>query len=398
MPPRSRHAMRVCARTESRKQPSFPRNRSGSTVMTLRRSCEIALLKREIAMGSNVVVATRRVRQVRRSKNTFPAGRRSFLSYCAAAILTVSMPAYAGAGSDYPDRPIQVYVPFAAGSASDVITRVLLGRMATSLGQNFVVENRPGAGGNTGTAAAAHAAPDGYTLVMSTSGPLAANKSLFKELGYDPQKDFAPICLFATLPNIIVINAKLPPKTLFDLINYAKQHPRQLNYGSVGVGSSQHLAGAYFEQLTGTQLVHVPYRNIASYTPDFISGQVPVGFQLLPNVLGLIKNGDARALAVASNKRMTALPDVPTAAEAGLQGYESYAWLALLAPANTDKTIIDKLYAAVEEALKDPKVRPLFVEQGAEPVVLGPENLRNFIASETAKWAAIIEKIGIDPM
>src|SRR6202012_3368654 len=230
------------------------------------------------------------------------------------------MPSGAPADS-YPDRPIQIYVPFAAGSASDVITRILLNRMSTSLGQNFVVENRPGAGGNTGTAAVAHAAPDGYALVMSTSGPLAANKALFKDLGYDPQKDFARIRLFASLPNIVVINAKLPPRTLAELVQYAKEHPKQLNYGSVGVGSSQHLAGAYFEQLTGTQLVHVPYRNIASYTPDFIAGQVPLGFQLLPNVLGLIKSGDARALAVASSKRMTALPDVPPAAAAGLPGY-----------------------------------------------------------------------------
>jgi tripartite-type tricarboxylate transporter receptor subunit TctC len=178
--------------------------------------------------------------------------RRSFLSLCVAAIPMIAMPAMAGTDAAYPDRPIQIVVPFAAGSASDVITRILLNRMATSLGQNFVVENRPGAGGNTGTAAVVHAAPDGYTLVMSTSGPLAANKALFKELGYDPQQDFAPICLFATLPNIVVINAKLPPKTLPELIDYAKQHPGQLNYGSVGVGSSQHLAGAYFEQLTGT--------------------------------------------------------------------------------------------------------------------------------------------------
>jgi tripartite-type tricarboxylate transporter receptor subunit TctC len=348
-------------------------------------------------MGSNVVVATRRVKD-RRSKDTFRAGRRSFFSYCAAAILAVSTPAYAGADTSYPHRPIQVYVPFAAGSASDVITRVLLGRMAISLGQNFVVENRPGAGGNTGTAAAAHAAPDGYTLVMSTSGPLAANKSLFRELGYDPQKDFAPICLFATLPNVVVINAKLPPKTLRDLIDYAKEHPRELNYGSVGVGSSQHLAGAYFEQLTGTQLVHVAYRNIAGYTPDFISGQVPVGFQLLPNVLGLIKNGDARALAVASNKRLPALSDVPTAAEAGLQGYESYAWLALLAPANTDKAVVDRLYAAAQEATKDPKVRAFFAEQGAEPTDLGPEELKKFMASEISKWSEVIGKLGIAPM
>jgi tripartite-type tricarboxylate transporter receptor subunit TctC len=334
-----------------------------------------------MAMSSHVVVA-----------------RRSFLSHGAAAILAVAMPAYAGANSGYPDRPIQIFVPFAAGSASDVITRILLGRMSASLGQNFVVENRPGAGGNTGTAAAAHATPDGYTLVMSTSGPLAANKALFRELGYDPQKDFAPICLFATLPNVVVINAKLPPKTLIELIDYAKAHPNQLNYGSVGVGSSQHLAGAYFEQLTGTQLVHVPYRNIASYTPDFISGQVPVGFQLLPNVLGLIRNGDARALAVAGNKRMAALPDVPTAAEAGLPNYESYAWLALLAPANTDKALVDRLYAAAQDATQDPKVRALFAEQGAEPMDLGPEDLKKFMASEILKWSEVIGKMGIAPM
>jgi tripartite-type tricarboxylate transporter receptor subunit TctC len=324
--------------------------------------------------------------------------RRSFLSYGAAALLSVATPSIARAESGYPDRPIQIYVPFAAGSASDVITRILLNRMATSLGQNFVVENRPGAGGNTGTAAAAHAAPDGYTLVMSTSGPLAANKALFKDLGYDPQQDFVPICLFATLPNIVVINAKLPPKTLSELIDYAKARPKQLNYGSVGIGSSQHLAGAYFEQLTGTQLVHIPYKNIGSYAPDFISGQVPLGFQLLPNVLGLIKNGDARALAVASSKRMTALPDVPTAAEAGLQGYESAAWLALLAPANTDKAIIDRLYAAAQQATKDPNVRARFTEQGAEPADLGSEDLRKFIASEISKWSEVIGKLGIAPM
>ena len=156
---------------------------------------------------------------------------------------------------------------------------------------------------------------------MSTSGPLAANRTLFKNLGYDPEKDLTPISLFAILPNIIVINGKLPPKTLTEFIAYAKAHPKELNYGSVGVGSSQHLAAAYFEQITGVQLTHVPYRNIAQYTPDFLAGQVPLGFQLLPNVLGLLKNGDARALAVTSDKRMTALPDVPTAAEAGVKNY-----------------------------------------------------------------------------
>lgn len=321
------------------------------------------------------------------------------LSLCMIAVLAIAMPNSVKAqASKYPSRPIQVYVPFAGGSASDVITRILLNRMAKSLGQAFVVDNRPGAGGNIGTAAGAHASPDGYTLVMSTSGPLAANKALFKELGYDPQKNFAPICLFAVLPNVVVVNSKLQPKTLRELIDYARANPKKLNYGTVGVGSSQHLAAAYFEQLTGTELTHVPYRNIAGYTPDFIAGQVPLGFQLLPNVIGLIKSGDARALAVASNKRMTALPDVPTAAEAGLKNYESAAWLALLAPAATDKAIVDKLYAAADEALKDPQLRALFTEQGAEPTLLDPAGLGKFMASETEKWSTVIKKLGIDPM
>jgi tripartite-type tricarboxylate transporter receptor subunit TctC len=324
--------------------------------------------------------------------------RRRLLSVGGAACLATALPDIARSQSGYPDRAIQVDVPFAAGSASDVITRILLSRMATSVGQAMIVDNRPGAGGDSGTAAAAHAAPDGYTLVMSTSGPLAANKSLFRDLGYDPEKDFAPICLFAMMPNIVVINAKLPPKTLRELIDYAKARPGELNYGSVGVGSSQHLAGAYFEQLTGTRLTHVPYRNISGYTTDFIAGQVPLGFQLLPNVSGLIKNGDARALAVASRRRMTALPDVATAAEAGLQGYESSAWLALLAPARTDNAIIEKLHAAARDAVDDPKLRGLFAEQGAEPMVLGPDELKTFISSEIAKWAGIIRKIGIEPM
>ncbi|MGL9623055.1 tripartite tricarboxylate transporter substrate binding protein [Bradyrhizobium sp. U531] len=323
--------------------------------------------------------------------------RRSLLSLGGGALLAASglRPAQA---LDYPTRPIQVLVPFAGGSASDVITRILLNRMSTSLGQAFVVDNRPGAGGNIGTAAAAHAAPDGYTLLTGTSGPLAANKSLYKELPYDPLKDLAPIGLFATLPNVIVINSRLSPKSLNELIDYAKAHPRELNYGTVGIGSSQHLAATYFEQLTGTELTHVPYRNIAAYTPDFIAGQVPLGFQLLPNVISLIKSGDARALAVASDKRMSALPDVPTAAEAGLTNYASAAWLALLAPASTSQPVIDKLYAATVEAVNDPKVRALFVEQGAEPLVMDPQELKNFIASETAKWAGIIKKIGIEPM
>ena len=316
-------------------------------------------------------------------------------------LLAMCVVAFAGMRAQaqgYPTRPIEVIVPFAGGSASDVVTRVMLNEMSKSLGKNIIVDNRPGAGGNSGTAAATRAAPDGYTLVMSTSGPLAANKTLFKTLGYEPEKDFAPISLFAVLPNVIVINSKLPPKTLTEFIVYAKAHPKELNYGSVGVGSSQHLAGAYFEQIAGVELTHVPYRNIAQYTPDFIAGQVPLGFQFLPNVIGMLNSGDARALAVTSNTRMTALPNVPTAAEAGVKNYETFGWLALLAPAGTPKPIIDKIYKALAEAVKDPTVKARFIELGAEPVSPGPEELAKFIASETVKWREIIKTAGIPPM
>lgn len=311
---------------------------------------------------------------------------------CAAIVCGVSAKA-----QTYPARPVTVIVPFAGGSASDVVTRIMLDRMGKTLGQSFIVDNRPGGGGNIGTAMAVRAAPDGYTLVMSTVGPLAANRTLFKSLGYDPENDFTPISLFAILPNVVVINAKLPPKTLTEFVAYAKQHPKELNYGTVGVGSSQHLAAAYFEQVAGIQLTHVPYRNIAQYTPDFISGQVPLGFQFLPNVTGLLQSGDARALAVTTPTRMTALPDVPTAAEAGVQGYETFGWLALLGPQGMPKPFVESLYKALQEAVNDPAVRGRFVEQGAEPMSPGPEELQKFIVSETAKWRDIITKAGIEP-
>jgi tripartite-type tricarboxylate transporter receptor subunit TctC len=311
---------------------------------------------------------------------------------CAAIIGAVSAKA-----QTYPARNITVIVPFAGGSASDVVTRIMLDRMGKTLGQAIIVDNRPGGGGNIGTALATRAAADGYTLVMSTVGPLAANRTLFKSLGYDPESDFTPISLFAILPNVVVINAKLPPKTLTEFVAYAKQHPKELNYGTVGVGSSQHLAAAYFEQVAGIELTHVPYRNIAQYTPDFISGQVPLGFQFLPNVTGLLQSGDARALAVTTPKRMTVLPDVPTAAEAGVQGYETFGWLALLGPQGMPKPIVESLYKALQEAVNDPAVRGRFVEQGAEPMSPGPEELQKFIVSETAKWRDIITKAGIEP-
>jgi len=298
----------------------------------------------------------------------------------------------------YPTRPIQVIIPFAGGSASDVVTRILLDRAGKSIGQPFIIDNRPGAGGNIGTLAAARAAADGYTLVGTGSGPVAANKTLYRDLGFDAERDFEPISMIAVFPIIVVASTKLPVKTLAELIAYAKERPNELNYGSVGIGSSQHLAGAFFEQVVGIKLTHVPYRNIAQYAPDLIAGTVPLGFQWLPNVSAPLNSGGAKALAVSSSKRMKALPDVPTTTEAGLQDYENSGWFMLLAPRGTPKPIVAKLNQELTAALADASVRDRFTEQGAEAFSSTPEELGKLITSETAKWRDIITKAGIQPI
>jgi tripartite-type tricarboxylate transporter receptor subunit TctC len=240
---------------------------------------------------------------------------KKFLPTIAAAML---IGAAAARAENYPTRPITAIVPFAGGSASDVVSRILFDRMSKSLGQPIVVENRPGAGGNSGTADAAKAAPDGYTIVGGGSGPVAANVTLYKHLDYDPQKDLVTISPFASFTIVVVASAKLPVNNLQELIAYAKAHPGELNYGSVGIGSSQHLAGEFFAQLTGAKITHVPYRNIGQYMPDLMSGQVPLGFQWYPNISAALAAKGARALAVAGGNRLDALPDVPTTKEAGL--------------------------------------------------------------------------------
>jgi tripartite-type tricarboxylate transporter receptor subunit TctC len=316
----------------------------------------------------------------------------------AITVLAALLDSPAANAETYPARPIQVIVPFAGGSASDVVTRILLDRTSKSIGQPFIIDNRPGAGGNTGTLAAARATPDGYTLVGSGSGPVAANKTLYRDLGYDSEKDFEPVAMIGVFPIVIVASTKLPVKNLTEMIAYAKARPGELNYGSVGIGSSQHLAGAYFDQITGVKLTHVPYRNIAQYAPDLIAGTVPLGFQWLPNVLATLNSGGAKALAVASKKRMAALPDVPTTAEAGLPNYEASGWFVMLAPKGTPQPIVAKLNQELNAALSDPALRDKFTEQGAEAVVFTPDALGKFIASEVIKWRDIITKAGIQPI
>ena len=296
---------------------------------------------------------------------------------------------------DYPTRPITAIVPFAGGSASDVVSRILFDHMSKSLGQPIIVENRPGAGGNNGTAAAAKAAPDGYTIVGGGSGPVAANVTLYKQLDYDPQKDLVTISPFASFTIVVVASNKLPVNNLQELIAYAKAHPGELNYGSVGIGSSQHLAGEFFAQLTGVKITHVPYRNIGQYMPDLMSGQVPLGFQWYPNISAALAAKGAKALAVAGANRLEALPDVPTSKEAGLPQYAVSGWFALLAPHGTPPAIVAKLNSALKTAVEDPAVRARFAQQGAEAIYMTLDQSKKFMADEIVKYHDIITKAGI---
>lgn len=296
---------------------------------------------------------------------------------------------------DYPTRPITAIVPFAGGSASDVVSRILFDHMSKSLGQPIIVENRPGAGGNNGTADAAKAAPDGYTIVGGGSGPVAANVTLYKQLDYDPQKDLVTISPFASFTIVVVASNKLPVNNLQELIAYAKAHPGELNYGSVGIGSSQHLAGEFFAQLTGVKITHVPYRNIGQYMPDLMSGQVPLGFQWYPNISAALAAKGAKALAVAGANRLEALPDVPTSKEAGLPQYAASGWFALLAPHGTPPAIVAKLNSALKTAVEDPAVRARFAQQGAEAIYMTLDQSKKFMADEIVKYHDIITKAGI---
>jgi tripartite-type tricarboxylate transporter receptor subunit TctC len=321
----------------------------------------------------------------------------NLLRLASAAALALSMltGATAAQAQAYPTRPITVIIPFAGGSASDVVSRIMLDKMSRSLGQPIIIENKPGAGGNSGTQLAARSAPDGYTLVGGGSGPVAANLSLYKNLGYDPLKELDIISPFASFTIVVTASNTLGIKSLKELIERAKQEPGKLNYGSVGIGSSQHLAGEYFSQVTGTKLTHVPYRNIAQYGPDLIAGIVQLGFQWYPNVSGPIEAKGASALAVAGDQRLAALPDTPTSAEAGVPEYKVDGWFALAAPAGTPKPILERLNKELGEALKDPTVRTSFEKAGALPIALGLDQAKKFHADEIVKYRDIISKAGI---
>jgi tripartite-type tricarboxylate transporter receptor subunit TctC len=322
------------------------------------------------------------------------AGNSKCLVLGAGLMLACAFTSSVAIAQAYPSRAITAIIPFAGGSASDVVSRIMFDKMSKIMGQPIILENRPGAGGNIGTAVGAKAAPDGYTIIGGGSGPVAANLTLYKTLGYDPEKDLEMISPFAGFTIVVAVSKNLPVSSLKELVGYAKSHPG-LNYGSVGIGSSQHLAGEYFSQVTGVKIVHVPYRNIAQYGPDLMAGTVPLGFQWFPNIAGPLGAKGAIPLAVAGDKRIPALPDTPTTTEAGLPEYKVNGWFALLAPRGTPKPILEKLNSVMTAALNDPAVRQGFATAGAETIALPLGEAKKFHHNEIIKYRDIIVKAGI---
>ena len=293
----------------------------------------------------------------------------------------------------WPTRPIKLIVPLTAGGPTDLLARILSQPLSERLGQPIIIENRPGAGGNIGADLAAKSDPDGYTLLLGTSGPLAINASLYGNLRFDPIKGFSPVILAATAPFVVAVNPTMAAKTLRELLAYAKQNPGKLNFGAVP-GSAAHLATELFKSTAGINIVHVPYKGAAPATNDLIAGQIDMSFASTPGVLPQIKAGKLRALAVTSSERLKVLPDVPTLAESGLDGYSASVWYGVVAPANTPVAIVARLNAELSAILKDPKVLGQMAQNDFDPAGSTPEQFAAFIKAETEKWAKVVKSSG----
>ena len=298
------------------------------------------------------------------------------------------------ADAAYPDRPIRVIVPFAPGGGGDTLARTVLNKIAEQQGWTFVVDNRAGAGGNIGTAAAAKAEPDGYTLVYGTNGTFAINHTLYDNAGFDPIKDFAPVSRFTQIALLVVINPSVPANSAKELIAYLKANPGKINIASAGNGTTSHLAQEMFKNATGVVYQHVPYRGGGPAKIDLMSGQVQMMIEIMPSVLPLAREGKLRALAVTTTKRWPLAPDIPTLAEEAIPGFEVTAWDGLWAPAGTPKEIIATLNAAARKALTDPQLVDALLKSGAEPVPSTPEELGTFVASELPRWGKAVSQSG----
>ena len=313
---------------------------------------------------------------------------------CAAAIVFAGV---AGARAQiYPSRVITLVIPFAPGGLTTIVGRGVADKMGELLGEKIVIDNRPGAGGTVGTKAVAKSEPDGYTLVLGYTGTLAIGPSLYKNVGYDPRKDFAPIGMIGNAPNSLVVNPSFPAKTVAELIAYAKANPGKVNFGSAGAGTASHITGEYFARAAGITLVHVPYKGTGPAMTDLLGGHIPMAFAPIPASHANIAAGTLRGLAVTSTTRSSLLPDVPTIAESALPGFDASLYYGLAAPAGTPRPIIDKLNKALREALASDVVKKQLGLDGTEITPGTPEDYADFIDKDEKKWAGLVKASGVE--
>ena len=315
------------------------------------------------------------------------------LARLAALALAFALPSLAAAQA-YPAKPVKIVVPFAAGGAVDILTRVLADKLSPALGQQVVVEPVVGAGGNIGSAAVAKAAPDGYTLLMATTGTHTINPGLYKNMPFDAVRDFAPITLVASVPNILVVHPDVPVKSVKELVALAKSQPGKMNFASFGHGTSNHLSGELFKSVAGVDVVHVPYKNAPQAVLEIVGGQVNFAFVNAPLALPQVRAGKLRALAVTGAKRSPAVPDLPTMAEAGLPEFVVESWYGLMAPAGTPEAVIRKVRDETLKTLARPDVVEAFAKQGADVVTSTPAEFARTVAAEKDRWAEVIRKSG----
>jgi tripartite-type tricarboxylate transporter receptor subunit TctC len=316
----------------------------------------------------------------------------SCIAFAFSCLLVLPQPARA---QTYPSRPVTIIVAQPPGGGTDIIARIIANQLSQQLAQPFVVENRPGAGTVVGTATAANATPDGYTLITGLNANMAVNPSLFAHLAYDPIRDFTPVSMLAEFPFAIAVSNNFPAHSIGDLIAMAKAKPGAINFASAGNGTGQHLSTELFELEAGIKMTHVPYRGAAPAYTDVMSGQTPVFFDNLASALGQIKGNSVRALAVTGKERSPLVPDVPTVAEAGVPNYVYYVWFGLWAPKQTPRPIVEKLYAAVQKALADPDVKKRITADAGVPLSMPLSEIEPFVKSEIAKWADVIKRAGI---
>jgi tripartite-type tricarboxylate transporter receptor subunit TctC len=309
-------------------------------------------------------------------------------------VLAVLATAAPGAAENYPERVVRVVNPYPPGGSVDVMARLLAQKLSDSLGQQFIVENRSGGGGNTGSDSVAKAEPDGYTLLFTAPGPLTINQTLYSKLSFDPATDFAPIALFATAPIVLIVHPGVAANNVQELIALAKKEPGKINFASAGNGTTNHLSGEMFKSMAKIDIVHVPYRGAGPAMNDLVGGHVQMFFDLMPVVLPQVTTAKVRALGIAGAARASALPNVPTVAEQGVPGFDASSWYGLVAPAKTPEPVLAKLRDEVAKVLKAPDMIARIRELGSEPGTAFGKDFGAFMGAETKKWAEVIRASG----